>query len=240
MDVYLPGWPPQRCTSCVRPTIMTVPPREEDAQSNVPATLTFCNPVGAATAKVSPTLRFSLAAQVRVMLTSLRAAGGCPLTVVDALNGWPGSPMSSVGAPPVCTALPCTMAAPVVSYVPAALATPGSPRTCASTPALSAGGLAAASVAEARLGRNHHRRALHGRVEDTGEAVVDLVGKHVGAGDHGHAQQDGQGRKNRAQRAAGEAAYAEADHREVLSPAIVAGMLAQASAGRSSRCLMVS
>ncbi len=43
MPLILPGSPPQRCTSCRRPAMTMVPPREtESPHSKTPATLTFC------------------------------------------------------------------------------------------------------------------------------------------------------------------------------------------------------
>ena len=61
-------------------------------------------------------------------------------------------------------------------------------------------------VAERLLGADHHRRALERAVVDVGEPLVDLVGEHVGAGHHGHAEDDRQGGEDGAQRAAREAA----------------------------------
>ena len=48
------------------------------------------------------------------------------------MKGGPGFVVSRVGEPPVWTVLPSTIAAPSVWYVPAALATPGTPWICAS------------------------------------------------------------------------------------------------------------
>ncbi len=54
----LPGSPPQRCTSCRRPAMTTVPPIEpESPQVNTPVTSTCCRPAAAATSKLSPGFR---------------------------------------------------------------------------------------------------------------------------------------------------------------------------------------
>ena len=103
-----------------------VPPMEpESPHVNTPATLTCCSPAGAATSKLSPGFRSSLSAKLLMMLTSFGRLAPCPATIRAWLNGGPGLVVSSVGAPPVWTVLPSTIAAPSVWYVPAALATPG-------------------------------------------------------------------------------------------------------------------
>ena len=116
MPLILPGSPPQRCTSCRRPATTMVPPREPDSpHSNTPATLTSSRPAGPATVKVSPGLRPALSAKLLMIATSLRPWISPPATRVAWLKGSPVLVVSRVGAPPVSTGLPSTIAAPTVS-----------------------------------------------------------------------------------------------------------------------------
>ena len=75
------------------------------------------------------------------------------------------------------------------------------------------GGTGAVHRGERRLWRHLDGGALERRLEDVGEAVVDLVGQHVRAGDHRHAEQDGQDGEDGAEWPAGQAAEGEAGHR---------------------------
>ncbi len=121
MPLILPGSPPQRCTSCRRPSttmgnVLTpeTPRDPESSGSKTPATLTSWRPAGAATVKVSPGLRPASSAKLLMIETSLRPWISRPATRVAWLNGSPGSVVSRV-AEPLSTALPSTIAAPIVS-----------------------------------------------------------------------------------------------------------------------------
>ena len=117
MPLSLPGSPPQRCTSCRLPATTMVPPMEpESPHVKTPATLTCCRPAGAATSNVSPGFRPVLSAKLLMMATSFAAPARCGRRrCVAWLKGSPWMLVSSVGAPPVSTVLPSTIAAPSVS-----------------------------------------------------------------------------------------------------------------------------
>ena len=214
MPLILPGSPPQRCTSCRRPATTMVPPMEPDSpHSNTPATLTSSRPAGPATVKVSPGLRPALSAKLLMIATSLRPWISPPATRVAWLKGSPVLVVSRVGAPPVSTGLPSTIAAPTVSYDAGGLVDAGDGEHLGDEVVAQRLGRVALHAGERGLRLDLHGRALERGLEDVGEPVVDLVGQHVRAGDHRHAQQDRQEREDGPEWPAGQAAEGEAGHR---------------------------
>ena len=219
MPLSLPGSPPQRCTSCRRPATTMVPPMEpESPHVNTPATLTCCRPAGAATSNVSPGFRPVLSAKLLMMRPRCAActlAAGDDAGLVERLArvggqqgrgaaGLDGLAVDDRGAQRL-------VGAGGLGDARHRLDLREHRRRC------SVCGLRRCRDAgERRLWRDLHGGALERGLEDVGEAVVDLVGQHVRAGDHRHAEQDRQDGEDRAEWPAGQAAEGEAGHRRHL------------------------
>ena len=181
----------------------------------MPAMRTVFRPKWVTMAMGSPMARWCLAAKPLVTATSPVARGTPPASHEPVSKR--GSPLDwmKVGAPLLLTSLPPTNTAVKAWAVPSAYRTPGTRRTRARVDAgmVICGARGVARLAERHLRGDHDRRLAVRGAEDVVEGVVDLVGEHVRAADHGHAEQDGDDGEGRPQSTAEEAAQGDADHR---------------------------
>ena len=156
----------------------------------------------------------TLSAVAWITATSPERSGSRPSTLVGALKGLSTVAVTIVPPPPLdCLSLPSMTRPPGDQRVPCALRDAGHVRGrgrpgARQRPRPKLNWLVNA-VLRARARRRRRCRPSSAR---SSKPAADLVGQHVGAGDHRHAEQDGDRGQRGAQLALGEAAEREADH----------------------------
>ena len=193
---------------------MMVPPSDEPSlpKSSRPLISTSWRPCLVPRPMVSPTLTPCFSARARLTATIVPASRGAGALVVDdAVELGRGVAETSVGAPPVSTGSPSTTTTPMACRPPSAIWTPSTCGPCRpGRRQRLVGGLE--RLAERRLRHDDDVDVLVGGLVDVLEAGAQLVGEHVGAADHGHAEQHGQDGEGRAQLVLEEVAEGDADH----------------------------